>query len=296
MTTHILVTGSNGQLGSEIRQVADRQHANGEKSHTRFYCADRATLDITDAAAVETFCRDNAINIIINCAAYTAVDTAESEPTVADAINHIGAKNLATAARKQNISLVHISTDYVFSGHGCRPYRPSDDTAPTNVYGTSKLAGEKAILDECPDNSVIIRTAWVYSSFGKNFVKTMLTLAEKHAQLRVVADQVGSPTYAADLAEAIMKILPQLNHRGVKTYHYSNAGVCSWYDFAVSIFELSGTACDVSPITTEDYPTPAGRPPYSVMHTADFQADFEIRIPHWRESLKHCLAALDNNG
>jgi len=259
MNRNILVTGANGQLGSEIKKIS----ANYPKS--LFYFTDRAALDITNKTVLESFCSENSIQVIINCAAYTAVDRAETDAQNADKVNHLAVKYLAEVSSSQNISLVHISTDYVFDGKNYRPYLEEDRVGPQGVYGKTKLLGEQALLKINPKNSLIIRTSWVYSSFGSNFVKTMLRLGNERDELGIIFDQVGTPTYAADLAKVILDILPQLNNKNVQTYHYSNEGVGSWYDFARAIFEISDINCKVNPIETKEYPTPATRPHYSLL-------------------------------
>ncbi|GLB51546.1 NAD(P)-dependent oxidoreductase [Neptunitalea chrysea] len=285
MSNTILVTGGAGQLGSEIRVLSK------ELSDT-FYFTDRNELDITDRDAVFNFFKDNAIDVVLNCAAYTAVDKAETEKENADAVNHIAVKILAEAAKMYNAKLLHVSTDYVFNGEGFKPYGSNDKVSPVNEYGSTKLRGEEAIKEVSPKNSVIIRTSWVYSSFGNNFVKTMLRLGAEKDSLNVISDQVGSPTYARDLAEAMLKIYPLLTNEEVMVYQYTNEGVCSWYDFADAIMEIENLDCEVHPIPTEQYPTPAKRPHYSVMNKTEIKNDFNISIPHWRNSLKSCLSIL----
>ncbi len=286
----ILVTGADGQLGSEIRMLAEA----GESpfSGTRWYFTDKAELDITDAEAVRAFCRERAITHLLNCAAYTAVDRAESDEENADRINHQAVRILAELAKERGISLVHISTDYVFDGKNYRPYVEEDPTAPQGVYGRTKLAGEQALQELAPERSVILRTSWVYSSFGANFVKTMLRLGREREELGVIFDQVGTPTYARDLARAILEILPRLDNTTPEIYHYSDEGVCSWYDFALAIFEMADVPCRVRPIETREYPTPAVRPHYSLLNKAKIKNAFNLEIPHWRESLGECLGVL----
>ena len=280
---NILVTGANGQLGSEL-QVLAKQYP-----QYQFFFTDVAELDITNPKAIEVFVKENKINAIINCAAYTAVDKAESEVELADNINHLAVKYLAEVAKEHQCKLIHISTDYVFDGTNHQPYLETDIPNPKSVYGATKLAGEQAMQEVNPTNSIIIRTSWVYSSFGTNFVKTMLKLGKEREELKVISDQVGTPTYAADLAKAILEILPQLSNKKVEVYHYTNEGVCSWFDFAHAIFEISKTACKVIPITTAQYPTAAKRPQYSVLNKSKIKETFKIEIPYWRESLKECL-------
>lgn len=286
---NILVTGANGQLGSEISSISS------DYTDLQFHFTDRDVLDITDKSAVENFCKKNSIDMIINCAAYTAVDRAESNEQNADAVNHLAVKNLAQTAKEQEIKLIHVSTDYVFDGKAYKPYTEGHHTNPQSVYGKTKLDGEKALQEINPENSIIIRTSWVYSSFGNNFVKTMLRLGKERGELGLIYDQVGTPTYAADLAKAIMNILPRLDNKDVQIFHYSNEGVCSWYDFAKSIFELSDIECKVHPIETKEYPTPASRPYYSLLNKSKIKSSFNIEIPYWKDSLQACLQTLKDN-
>lgn len=275
---NILVTGANGQLGSELRKI-------GFSALDEVFYTDVAELDITDYAAVEKFVKDKEIDTIINCAAYTAVDKAEEEPQLAAKINTEAVANLARAAAKEGCLLIHISTDYVFDGTGTKPYTEKDKPCPVSVYGKTKLAGEEAILkSRC--FHIIIRTAWLYSSFGNNFVKTILRLAAERPEISVVSDQVGSPTYAGDLAAAIVGIMDseeRIEHEGI--YHYSNEGVCSWYDFAAEIVRLSGKECRVKPVTTAEYPTKTQRPAYSVLDKSKIKKTFGIEIPEWKDAL-----------
>ena len=282
---NILVTGSKGQLGSELQTLSSSYE------HT-FFFTDSATLDITDAHAVEAFLVDHAVDVILNCAAYTAVDKAQIDTERAHAVNHIAVKTLALLAKKYAIKLVHISTDYVFDGTNHKPYIETDPTAPQGVYGASKLAGETALIEVNPTNSSIIRTSWVYSSFGANFVKTMLRLGREKEALGVVFDQVGTPTYARDLAQAILDIIPHINNETVEIYHYSNEGVLSWYDFAKEIMRMAKLECRINPIEAYQYPTPAKRPHYSVLNKAKFKQAFGLEIPYWKDSLDACLKTL----
>ena len=273
----LLVTGADGQLGQELRFLLGN----------RAVYAGRAELDIADESAVKAFFEAQSFDFVINCAAYTAVDRAEDEAEAADRANRLGPALLARYGRR----IVHVSTDYVFDGTSCRPYRENDATNPVSVYGKTKLAGEEAVLNEA-ETAVIIRTAWVYSSFGKNFVKTMRRLGSERDSLGVVFDQVGTPTYAADLASAITAMLPQTAPGMKDVFHYSNEGVTSWYDFAVAIMEESGLSCAVRPIESADYPTRAARPAFSVLNKAKIKKDFGLSIPHWRDGLKRCLTAM----
>ncbi|MEA2029626.1 MAG: dTDP-4-dehydrorhamnose reductase [Campylobacterota bacterium] len=282
---NILVTGGNGQLGSEIQVLSTNSNDN-------FFFTDVAELDITNIDAIKAFVADKQIDIIINCAAYTAVDRAEEDRGLADKVNHLAVQYLSEVAKANDIALVHVSTDYVFGGQNYRPYLESDPTSPNGVYGQTKLDGEKAMMEINPKNSLIIRTAWVYSSFGANFVKTMLKLGKDRDQLTVIYDQVGSPTYARDLAGAILDILPELQSDSVEIYNYSNEGVLSWYDFAKEIMKMAKIECNVSPIETKDYPTPATRPHYSLLNKAKIKEKFNITIPYWKDSLDSCLKEL----
>ncbi|MDO3693461.1 dTDP-4-dehydrorhamnose reductase [Wenyingzhuangia sp. chi5] len=283
---NILVTGASGQLGSEVQELSK------EYPQYDFFFTDVADLDITDLEKVREYCNTNQIKTIINCAAYTAVDKAEEQTDVCNAVNHIATINLSTVAKELNIKLIHTSTDYVFNGKNHVPFKEDDITAPINVYGKTKLLGEQAMIEINPTNSIIVRTSWVYSTYGNNFVKTMLKLAETREQLTIIADQVGSPTYAYDLAKTILEILPKINNDHVEVYHYSNEGICSWYDFAFEIFHQTNTKCKVLPIETKDYPTAAERPQYSVMNKSKIKKTFDIEIPHWKTSLSNCLKKL----
>ena len=278
---NILVTGGNGQLGSELKEIASNY------PDYNFLFTDVKNLDITNHTAVKKFIEINNITGIINCAAYTAVDKAESESELADAINHLAVANFARLSKDKNIRLVHISTDYVFDGTNHKPYVETDTPNPKSVYGVTKLDGELAMQQINPANSIIIRTSWVYSKFGNNFVKTMLRLAETRDEISVVADQVGSPTNAADLAKVILTILPQIENNSVELFHYSNEGVCSWYDFAKAIFEIKEISIKVKPIESKQYPTPAKRPFYSVLNKTNIKERYLLEIPYWRETLRN---------
>jgi dTDP-4-dehydrorhamnose reductase len=282
----ILVTGANGQLGSELHAIHTLypQHD--------FTFANRATLDLSNLCKLEDYFEDKTFDAIINCAAYTAVDYAESDEDLANTINHRAVSMLAKIAQKKSIALIHISTDYVFDGKNHRPYIETDPTDPQGVYGRTKRDGEDAILSVAPAKTIIIRTSWVYSSFGANFVKTMLRLGKERESLGVIFDQIGTPTYARTLAKAILEILPQINNTTPEIYHYSNEGAISWYDFAHAIFELSNIKCHLNPITTDQYPTPAVRPHYSLLNKAKIKEEYNLTIPYWKDSLKECLQAL----
>lgn len=268
-----LITGSNGQLGQELSRLLP--HA---------VCADKRTLDITDADAVQRFVDEHHVTHIINCAAYTAVDRAEQEPEEAARLNGEAPGHLAATGA----ALIHISTDYVFDGRGHRPYEPSDPPAPLSVYGQTKRAGERSALEKAA-TAIIIRTAWLYSARSGNFVSTMRRLGAERDTLNVVADQIGSPTFAGDLAQAIVSILPQITPGQKSIYHYTNEGVASWYDLACAVMEESGLRCRINPISTSAYPTPAPRPFYSVLSKESIKRDFNLTIPHWTTSLRQCI-------
>ena len=287
MPKTVLVTGANGQLGSEL-QILTNEHALYD-----FIFTERRELDLSSSASIKSFFNDKEFDVIINCAAYTAVDKAESDEEMAYAINHKAVETLAHIAKEKNISLIHISTDYVFDGSNFKPYTEDEPTNPQSVYGSSKLAGEEALQSINPKNSIIIRTSWVYSSFGNNFVKTMLRLGKEREELGVIFDQVGTPTYARDLAEAIITIIPQLSNDDVEIIHYSNEGVCSWYDFAIAIFEMQSIECHVNPIETKAYPTPATRPHYSLLNKAKIKENYTVTIPYWRDSLRQALQLME---
>ena len=284
MLKNILVTGANGQLGNEMRVVAAMQ------TDVVYHFTDVAELDICDQEAIERFVVEHGIDCIVNCAAYTNVNKAEEDTELCDKLNHQAPANLARVAAKHDAALIHVSTDYVFNGQHYKPYCEDDVTCPNSVYGATKLAGEEAITAICP-NSVIIRTAWLYSTFGNNFVKTMLRLGAERAELGVVFDQVGTPTYARDLARAIQCIIYKGIVPGI--YHYSNEGVCSWYDFTKMIFALGGiTTCALKPLHTEEYPTPAARPHYSVLDKTKIKQAYDVEVPYWVDSLRECIGQL----
>lgn len=283
----ILVTGCNGQLGTEMHNVLETKRP-GITLYT-----DITELDLTDAKAVLMYLEKNEITHVINCAAYTAVDKAEEEKAECSAINIDAVKNLATAADIVGAKIIHISTDYVFDGTAHRPYKESDKVNPISQYGTTKRKGETSLIAIAP-NSIIIRTSWLFSPYGKNFVKTMMKLGNEKEFLNVVSDQIGSPTYALDLANAIYSILtsPQWVE-GI--FHFSNEGVCSWYDFTKAIHRICGIKnCNVSPIPTEDYPTPARRPFYSVLDKNRIKMTYNIEIPYWEDSLADCIKRIKN--
>jgi dTDP-4-dehydrorhamnose reductase len=287
---NILITGSNGQLGSEFRE------ASAFYPFYNFIFTDIAELDISSSNQVNQFFKENNIDVVINCAGYTAVDRAEDEPDVAKLINYEAVVNLVRVCKTYNIYLVHISTDYVFDGKSQKPYNEDDRTNPVSSYGKTKLAGEEAMMS-CLEKGMIIRTSWLYSTFGNNFVKTILKTGSEKGKLNVVDDQYGCPTYARDLASTILKIVPiAVSTNQFEIYHYSNEGQCSWYEFAKAAIELANISCQVNPVTSDKYPQKAPRPFYSVMDKTKIKERYGITIPEWRESLKECLEAWRHGG
>ncbi|MCI7312807.1 MAG: dTDP-4-dehydrorhamnose reductase [Prevotella sp.] len=281
---NILITGCNGQLGNEMQLL--------EKVNTQhqYFNTDVAQLDITNPEAIEEFVNNNAIDIIVNCAAFTAVDKAESSQELCHLLNAKAPEYLAAAVAKRGGYLVQVSTDYVFDGTNHTPYTEDEATCPNSVYGSTKLEGEKLAMAACA-NTMIIRTAWLYSTFGNNFVKTMIRLGQEKPELGVIFDQIGTPTYAGDLAAAIMAAINNGIVPGI--YHFSNEGVISWYDFTKAIHRIAGiTSCHVKPLHTTEYPTPAARPHYSVLDKTKIKQTYGIEIPYWEESLEKCVAKL----
>ena len=283
----VLITGSNGQLGSEINELNSKYH------NIEFIFKDLPDLNICDLEKLNKLIESYNIKTVINCAAYTAVDEAEKNIEIANKVNSIGVYNLVKALDKVNGKLIHISTDYVFDGSSLEPYKESDKVSPIGVYGETKRAGELAVINSNID-SIVIRTSWLYSSYGNNFVKTMLRLGSEKGSLNIICDQIGTPTYAKDLAKTCLDIISeqdQISKNG-KVYHYSNEGVVSWYDFAVTIVEFAGLNCKVNSILTKDYSTTAKRPKYSVLNKTKIKEDFKIEIPYWKDSLKECISKL----
>ncbi|MBN2597980.1 MAG: dTDP-4-dehydrorhamnose reductase [Marinifilaceae bacterium] len=283
----ILVCGANGQLGSEINELSS------SFSNLEFVFSDLPELDICNREMLARFVRENQIKGIINCAAYTAVDKAEEDSKTAELVNASAVANLVAVAEAQNLKLIHISTDYVFDGTAHFPYSEDCEVSPIGVYGATKRKGEEFVINSSSE-SIVIRTSWLYSSFGNNFVKTMMRLGQERDELGVIYDQVGTPTYARDLANLCLEIFSKeekMDQQG-KVYHFSNEGVASWFDFAKAIMEMGKVDCIVKPIETKDYPTPAQRPHYSVMNKAKIKADFGIEVPYWRDSLKECIQRL----
>lgn len=281
----ILVTGSKGQLGSELKALSQNF------KQLKFLFTDVEELDICSKEAVDSFFEANSIDFVINCAGYTAVDKAEEESDLAFKINAKSLEFLSQACKIHNACLIHISTDYVFDGLSEIAYLETDTPAPNSVYGHSKLAGEQAI-DKYAKNAVIFRTSWLYSAYGNNFVKTMLRLASERDELGIIDDQIGSPTYAKDLAATILNIISNYKPNGVDYYNYSNEGVCSWFEFASAIFELKKITIKINPIETKDYPTAAARPAYSLLDKSKIKNIYNINIPNWKTSLGNCLKLL----
>ena len=289
--TNILITGANGQLGHEMRNVL----AGDQRFHALFSDVageDITMLDITDEAAVEQAVADNDIHIIVNCAAYTAVDAAEDNEPLAARLNAEAVGIMARVAKRHGARMVHVSTDYVFDGKGCIPYTEDMPTNPQSAYGRTKLDGERQLLDTLGGDAVILRTAWLYSPYGKNFVKTMLSLGKDKPALKVVFDQVGTPTCARDLAAAIVTVMSAPQWQG-GVYHFSNEGVISWYDFTLAIHRLAGiTTCDVQPCHSDEFPAKAHRPSYSVLDKTKFKTTFGVKIPYWLDSLEATIKQL----
>ena len=284
----IVVTGANGQLGRSIRRLSV------EHRELDFIFTDIDLLDIGNRDAVLAFAETHPVDFIVNCAAYTAVDKAEEEEEQCRKINTDAVAYLGEAAQHIGARILQVSTDYVFGGDSYMPYQESDSVSPTSVYGRTKLAGEKALSAVCPD-AIIVRTAWLYSEYGHNFMKTMLRLGAERPEIRVVNDQIGSPTYAGDLAEAILSLLEKerQGEQNSGIYHYTNEGVCSWYDFAHSIIRIAGLPAKVIPIPTREYPTAAKRPAYSVLSKEKIKREYHWVIPHWEDSLRKCLANMN---
>jgi dTDP-4-dehydrorhamnose reductase len=287
----ILITGKNGQLGKSIHKRVTNNEQTDE-----FVFVGREELDLSSTDSITSYFNHNNFDIIINCAAHTAVDKAEEEAVLANQINHLAVAQLTQIAKTQQAKLIHISTDYVFDGESDKPYSETDVTNPINIYGKTKLAGEQALKEIMPTDAIIIRTSWVYSEYGNNFVKTMLRLGQERDELSVVSDQIGSPTYATDLANAILDTMQNKTFKEVgqetQVYHYSNSGEISWYEFAKEIFEMADIQCSAIPITTEQYPTPAKRPKNTLMNKDKIVETFSVNIPDWKESLNTCMAIL----
>lgn len=283
--SNILITGSKGQLGTALQDIV------GNYPNYNCFFTDKSELDIANILDLEIFVVKNKITVLINCAAYTNVDKAEEEEEIdlAVEINDFAVGNLALISKKYDITLIHISTDYVFDGASEKPYLETDVTNPQNKYGLTKLNGETALQSVNPKNTVIIRTSWLYSLHGNNFVKTMLRLFQNNKEVNVVSDQIGSPTNATDLAKFIFTIIPSIHNIDVETYHYSNAGTCSWYQFAKEIAKITKSDCTVVPISSEDFNSKVKRPKYSLLNTDKVQQTFNLEILSWQDSLKQCL-------
>ena len=292
----ILVTGKNGQLGRSIHKLVNTDSKiDNNQSSNDFIFVGREVLDLSSESSISHYFDNNdKFDIIINCAAYTQVDKAEQEVELANQINHLAVKQLASIASNQRARLIHISTDYVFDGESNKPYLETDTPNPINAYGRTKLAGEKALRALMPINAIIIRTSWLYSEYGNNFVSTMLRLGEERGEISVVNDQIGSPTYATDLAKIILHIIKTKEFKEMgqvaQIYHYSNKGKCSWHEFAKEIFKIVEVSCKVNPIATQQYPTPANRPMNTIMSTDKIIQKFNINIIPWQESLARCLS------
>ncbi|MBT3455432.1 MAG: dTDP-4-dehydrorhamnose reductase [Lentimicrobiaceae bacterium] len=283
MMKNILITGSNGQLGSEIREISDQYE------NYNFIFTDVEELDLTISEDIVSFFTDNKIDACINCAAYTAVDKAEDEVELAMLVNSTAVENLSKVCKNNGTLLFHISTDYVFNGKHFMPYVETDTVSPDSQYGLSKLKGEEAVMLNC-DKAIIVRTSWLYSSHGNNFVKTLIKLGNERDQLSVVSDQVGTPTYAADLAEAIMVMIASFDETKPKEiYHFSNEGAISWYDFGKAIMKLSDIECAINPIDSKDYPSKANRPFYSVLSKSKIKKHYGVNVPYWEDSLRRMI-------
>lgn len=286
--TEILITGAKGQLGNEIKDISGSYDL-------KFLFTDIEELDLTNKKDLDLFLSENNVDFIINCSAFTAVDDAESNEDEARLINKDAVRNLVDCSEKYSIKLIHISTDYVFDGKSFIPYKEDHPTNPQTIYGKTKLEGEQEILNS-DIQALIIRTSWLYSAYGKNFVKTILRLGNERPDLSVVYDQKGTPTYAGDLGKAILEIVsqcivnPEMFIKGI--YNYSNEGVCSWYDLAIEIINIANINCIINPIETKDYPTPAIRPPYSVLNKEKIRTTFGLTIPYWKDSLKVCIGKI----
>ena len=291
----VLVTGKNGQLGQSIKKIVDEKKITN-LSNYNFTFIGREELNLEYIDSIRSYFDVNEFNIIINCAAYTKVDKAEENQKQANLINHTSVKELATIAKTKNIKLIHISTDFVFNGLNKKPYTENDVTSPLNIYGETKLAGEKALMSISKSDSLIIRTGWLYSEFGNNFVKTILNLAKKNDALDIVSDQFGTPTYAYDLAFLILYIITTdkflENNKSSEILHYSNEGKSSWYDFAKEIIGISKMSCQLNPIGAKDYPLAAKRPNYSILSSKKVSEEYDVSIKHWKEALKICLKNL----
>lgn len=288
----ILITGKNGQLGKSINKIIDEK-SNVNLFNNDFIFTGREELDLENIESIKSFFRVNEFDIIINCAAYTKVDEAEKNKKQANLINHLAVKELAKIAYHKNVKLIHISTDFVFNGLKKKPYTENDAKSPLNIYGETKLAGELAVMSNMKSNSIIIRTSWVYSEFGSNFLKTILNLSKNNSNLNIISDQIGTPTYASDLAQTILNIISNKqfieSDKPSEIFHYSNNGETSWYEFAKEIISIYGINCQVNPINTEAFPLPAKRPKYSILSKKKISQNFSINIRHWKDALQACM-------
>lgn len=285
---NILITGSKGQLGLELENLGH------QFPNLNLFCTDKFSLNILNFEETEQYVLKNKIDVMVNCAAYTDVNKAEEEFEKADEVNHLAVRNLGLISKKHQIKLIHISTDYVFDGNSEIPYKETDATNPQNAYGVTKLNGEKALLEINPQHSMIIRTSWLYSEFGNNFVKSMLKLSKEKESITVVSDQIGSPTYAKNLALAILQIIPEIKSDDLQIYHYANNGQCSWFDFASAIMKIAQQNCEILPIPSSAFKTKAKRPKYSLLNTDKIQRTFDLEIPNWEDALWECVSVIDS--
>jgi len=288
----ILVTGKNGQVGQSIQNIVNKTSSTDLKDYD-FVFIGRDELDLSEAASIQAYFEKNKFDMAINCAAYTSVEQAEVEENDANLINFLAVKEIATIAKKNNMKLIHISTDFVFDGDKSQPYIETDITSPKNIYGKTKLAGELAAISIMKFNAIVLRSSWIYSEYGNNFVDTIIKNAKLKGQLDIISDQIGTPTYAYDLAQTIINILSKDKSRKremtSQIYHYSNEGECTWFDFAKEITDILKIDCNLNPITTDDYPQLAKRPRYSVLSKKKISKEFDLNINNWKDSLKHCL-------
>ncbi|APA52069.1 dTDP-4-dehydrorhamnose reductase [Campylobacter coli] len=290
MNRSIAILGSNGQLGKTFQELSSLY----KKKYSMFFF-DKTQINIQDKNLLEYFIDKYKFDYIINCAAYTDVNLAEVKQKEAYMLNYNSVENIADLTKKYNLTFIHISTDYVFDGKSCTPYKENDKTKPLNVYGKSKLRGEQVIVDINPKNTIVIRTSWLYSNYKGNFVHTVRNLGKKKGEINVVYDQIGTPTYARDLAEVILNILPYIQNDKPEIYHYSNEGIASWYDFAKEIMKLSQLGCNIKPIESKDFLALAPRPSYSVLNKQKIKEKFHIEIPYWRDSLEKCISMLQKD-
>jgi len=291
----ILVTGKNGQVGQSIQNIVNKTSNTNMKNY-QFVFVGRDELDLSKVSSIEAYFEKNKFDVAINCAAYTNVEQAEGDEYDASLINHLAVKEIATIAKNKNMKLIHISTDFVFDGNKSKPYIETDTTSPINIYGKTKLAGEFSAISIMKFNAVVFRSSWIYSEFGNNFVDTIIRNATLKGQLQIISDQFGTPTYANDLAQTIINILAEdkfnMPEMPSEIYHYSNEGECSWFDFAKEIVDILQIDCNLSPITSDDYPQLAKRPKYSVLSKKKISEEFDLNINYWKDSLKSCLQNL----